>query len=77
MSASTTNQAWALDHNLAVLAQTESRPGPITDEGERWMERKATGKAMVVCACGYSAGLVDRSELPTNEELAPHHHPRI
>lgn len=55
-------QAWALDHWLTVLAQTESRPGPLTDEDERWMERRHTGKAMAVCTCGRSSGLIDRAD---------------
>jgi hypothetical protein len=65
---------WTLDHQVHVFAQTESRPGPLTDEGERWMERQPTGKVMVVCTCGYSSGLIDRTELEaTVAGLEPEH----
>lgn len=67
---------WALDHLVHVFAQTESRPGPLTDEGERWMERQQTGKVMVVCTCGYSSGLIDHAELEdTVASLAAEHTP--
>lgn len=56
-------EGWTLDHQLHALAQTETRPGPLTDEGERWMDRQHTGKVMIVCTCGYSSGLIDRTEL--------------
>lgn len=56
-------EPWALDHQVHLLAQTESRPGPVTEEGERWAERRQTGKVMVVCNCGYSSGLIDPDEL--------------
>jgi hypothetical protein len=62
-TASPGSEAWALDHEVHVFAQTESRPGPLTDEGERWMESRHTGKVMVLCRCGYSSGLIDRAEL--------------
>lgn len=70
-------ETWTLDHQLTVLAQTESRPGPLTDEGEQWKQSRPTGKAMAVCSCGYTSGLVDRAALPTNDDLAEHHSPRI
>jgi hypothetical protein len=57
------SKSWALDHDIHVFAQTESRPGPLTDEGERWMECRQTGKVMVLCRCGYISGLIDRIEL--------------
>jgi len=68
------SQPWTLDHNLTWLAQTESRPGPVTDEGEQWMECRPTSRAMVVCACGYTSGLIERSEVrATVERLADEH----
>ncbi|MFM9796531.1 hypothetical protein [Streptomyces turgidiscabies] len=67
------SEPWTLDHRLHVLNQIESRPGPPNDEGERWMERRTTGKATAVCSCGFNTGLVDRSELPAVEELAAEH----
>lgn len=67
---------WTLDHQVHLFAQTESRPGPLTDEGEQWMERQQTGKVMVVCNCGYSSGLIDRIELEdTMAALTPEHQP--
>jgi hypothetical protein len=70
-------QPWTLDHRLTWLPQTESRPGELTAEGEQWMECRPTGKARVVCTCGYSTDLVDRSALPSNDDLREHHNPRI
>ncbi|MDX2948884.1 hypothetical protein [Streptomyces caniscabiei] len=65
---------WTLDHDVHVFAQTESRPGPLTDEGERWKECRQTGKVMVLCRCGYTSGLIDRTELePTVVALAAEH----
>lgn len=69
-----TPEAWTLDHNVHVFAQTESRPGPLTDEGERWMEGQRTGKVMVVCRCGYSSGLIDHTELETTVAGLPAEH---
>ncbi|MFE9764628.1 hypothetical protein ACFYPC_08875 [Streptomyces sp. NPDC005808] len=67
---------WTLDHQVHAFAQTESRPGPLTDEGEQWMERQQTGKVMVVCTCGYSSGLIDHTEMEaTVAGLAPEHAP--
>ncbi|NUP16619.1 MAG: hypothetical protein HOZ81_11020 [Streptomyces sp.] len=63
VTCSRTPEPWALDHQVHAFAQTESRPGPLTAEGERWMERQPTGKVMVVCTCGYSSGLIDGAEL--------------
>lgn len=57
------SEPWTLDHQVHVFAQTESRRGPATAEGEQWMERQQTGKVMAVCNCGYSSGLIDRTEL--------------
>ena len=62
---------WAMDHELLFLAQSESRPG-----GDGWKECRTTGKARAVCSCGYDSGLVDRGQLPTNDDLREHHHPR-
>ena len=67
---------WALDHLVHLIAQTESRPGSLTDEGEQWMERQQTGKVMVVCNCGYNSGLIDHAELEdTMAGLTPEHQP--
>ena len=63
-----TSQPWTMDHDLSLLAQTQSRPG---DDG--WMERRPTGKVRAVCACGYDTGLVERSELPSYEQLEAQH----
>jgi hypothetical protein len=69
-------EPWTLDHYMHAFAQTESRPGPLTDEGECWMERQQTGKVMVVCSCGYSSGLIDAAELEsTVAGLAAEHTP--
>lgn len=69
-----TPEPWTLDHLVHVFAQSESRPGPLTGEGERWMERQRTGKVMVVCTCGYSSGLIDHAELEdTVASLAAEH----
>jgi hypothetical protein len=67
-------QPWTVDHDVHVFAQTESRPGPPTDEGEQWMECQNTGKVMVLCRCGYTSGLIDRTELEaTVSGLAAEH----
>lgn len=55
--------SWSLDHEVHVFAQTESRPGPLTAEGERWKECRQTGKVMAVCTCGYSSDLIERAEM--------------
>lgn len=69
-------EPWTLDHDVHVFAQTESRPGPLTDEGEQWMECRQTGKVMVLCRCGYSSGLIDHTELKaTVSGLAAEHGP--
>lgn len=71
---SPSSEPWTLDHDVHVFAQTESRPGPLTDEGERWKECRQTGKVMVLCRCGYGSGLIDRTELQrTVAELATEH----
>ncbi|TKS96219.1 hypothetical protein [Streptomyces lasalocidi] len=71
------SQAWTLDHNVHVFAQTESRPCGLTAEGERWLERRQTGKVMVVCSCGYSSGRIDHTELKaTMAGLAAEHAPQ-
>ncbi len=65
---------WLVDHEVHVFAQTESRRGALTDEGERWMDRQSTGKVMVVCTCGYNSGLIDHAELQdTVASLADKH----
>lgn len=69
------DETWTIDHQLHALIQIESRPGPLTDEGVRWMERRLTGKAVAACSCGYSTGLVDSGTLPNIEELAVEHGP--
>lgn len=70
------SKPWTLDHQVHAFAQTESRPGALTDEGERWIERQQTGKAMVVCTCGYTSGLIDRADLEdTVASLAAEHTP--
>jgi len=66
-------EPWTMDHSLHVLMQIESRPLPPNDKGERWTERRLTGKATAVCSCGYSSGLIDTSELPRVEQLAIEH----
>ncbi|MEW2424848.1 hypothetical protein AB0911_30410 [Streptomyces nigra] len=65
---------WTLDHQVHLFAQTESRPGTLTDEGEQWMERQPTGKVMVVCQCGYNSGLIDRAELRRTVSELQHEH---
>ena len=64
---------WTVDHRLHVLNQIESRLGLPDDKGDRWMERRLTGKTIAVCSCGYTSGLVDRDEVPPVEELAIEH----
>lgn len=69
-------EPWALDHQVHLFAQTESRPGPLTAEGERWMQGRPTGKVMVVCTCGYNSGLIERAEMEsTVAALAGEHSP--
>ncbi|MBW8701875.1 hypothetical protein MBT84_19905 [Streptomyces sp. MBT84] len=68
-------QPWVMDHRLHVLVQSEARMGQPNDKGERWVERRLTGKAIAVCSCGYTSGLVDRATLPAVEELAAKHPP--
>jgi hypothetical protein len=70
-----TEQPWTLDHEVTLFAQTESRPGPLTDEGEQWMERQHTGKVHVVCQCGYASGLIDRTELKATVTAVQAEHP--
>ncbi|MGW3651887.1 hypothetical protein [Streptomyces sp. NPDC000878] len=73
-----TPEPWTLDHLVHVFAQTKSRPGPLTDEGERWMDRQQTGKVMVVCTCGYTSGLIDHAALEdTVAALATEHAPTL
>ncbi|MEE1763689.1 hypothetical protein [Streptomyces sp. SP18BB07] len=73
-TASPGSDHWALDHDVHVFAQTESRPGPLTDEGERWKECRQTSKVMVLCRCGYFSGLIDRTKLEsTVATLAAEH----
>lgn len=72
----TAPESWTLDHAIHLFAQTESRPGPLTDEGEQWMEQQPTGKVMVVCQCGYTSGLIDRADMEsTVAGLAAEHGP--
>ena len=66
-------QPWAVDHQLHVLYQTESRPEPPNTDGDQWMERRRTGKAMAVCPCGYTSGLVDTPALPDPAALTAAH----
>ncbi|MET9734297.1 hypothetical protein ABZZ79_27760 [Streptomyces sp. NPDC006458] len=67
---------WVLDHRLHVFAQTESRPGPVNAEGEQWLECRPTGKAVIVCQCGYTSGLINRAEArATVQGLAAEHGP--
>lgn len=66
-------EPWALDHRLHVLNQSEVRPAPPNDKGERWVERRLTGKAIAACSCGYTTGLIDRSQLPPMKDLAAQH----
>ena len=73
MSTATTEDTWTLAHQLHVLNQTEARPGQPDGRGIQWMERRLTGKAIAVCPCGYSTGLVDGGSLPPIEELAAEH----
>ncbi|OQR64769.1 hypothetical protein B6E66_07365 [Streptomyces maremycinicus] len=70
-------EAWVMDHHLHVLMQIESRPLPPHDEGQRWVERRLTGKATAVCSCGYTSGLVDSKSLPPVQALAAEHPRRI
>lgn len=71
MSTATTGQAWTLDHEVHLLAQTESRLG---EDG--WVERRPAGKIRAVCSCGYDSGLVDRGTLSA-DYLREHHNARI
>ncbi|MEV0963273.1 hypothetical protein AB0J25_11905 [Streptomyces sp. NPDC049910] len=64
---------WATDHYISYLAQTQSRPGPDAGDGTWWMERRTTGKGMVVCSCGYASGLASIDELPTPQSLEADH----
>ena len=68
-----TPEPWTTDHRLHVLNQIEARPGQPNDKGERWMERRLTGKVTAVCSCGYNTGLVDRSQVSDVEQLAAEH----
>ena len=72
MREDTMPEPWTLDHQLHILAQTESRPG-----ADGWVERRRTDKVRAICSCGYDSGLVARADLPTNDDLREHHHPRI
>lgn len=63
-----TAQPWFLRHDLHVMPQMEVRLS-----GSDWLEARRSGKAMVVCSCGYSSGLVDAAELPSPEDLADEH----
>jgi len=63
-----TAQPWFLRHDLHVMPQIEVRPS-----GTDWLEARRTGKAMVVCSCGYTSGLVEAAELPSPEDLADEH----
>ncbi|MEU7399727.1 hypothetical protein [Streptomyces sp. NPDC044948] len=68
-----TEQPWTLDHHLYVLPRIESRPLPPDTDGNHWTERRHTGKATVVCACGYTTGLVDTTDLPDRATLTAAH----
>ncbi|MFD6725888.1 hypothetical protein ACWHA6_37850 [Streptomyces anthocyanicus] len=71
--ADTTEPAWTLDHHLYVLARTESRPTTPNTEGDTWRECRHTGMVTVVCACGYTSGLVDPTTLPSVDTLTAAH----
>ncbi|MGW3416474.1 hypothetical protein [Streptomyces phaeochromogenes] len=73
MTTAPVEEPWVLDHQLHLLAQIESRPGLPDAKGDRWMDRRTTGKVMAVCTCGLNTGLVDRGELPSIEQLAAEH----
>lgn len=68
-----TAQPWLLRHDLHVMPQIEVRPGEPDAQGDRWLEARRTGKAMAVCTCGYTTGLVAAAELPSPEALAAEH----
>lgn len=70
-------ERWVMDHRLHVLIQGEARDGQPNAKGERWVERRLTGKAIAVCSCGYTSGLVDSSSLPPVEQLAAEHLPYL
>lgn len=57
------HEPWTLDHEVHLFTQSESRPGSPDDQGRQWMERQPTGKVMALCRCGYTSGLIDRTEL--------------
>jgi hypothetical protein len=66
-------EPWTMSHQLHVLNQIESRPGLPNEQGECWMERRLTGKAIACCSCGYTTGLIDRTDLPPIADLAAQH----
>ena len=70
-------EPWTMDHKLHMLIQTEARDGEPNGKGERWVERRPTGKAIAVCSCGYSSGLVASDDLPPSQQLASDHPPFV
>lgn len=40
-----TADTWAVPHEVHLVHQVESRPGPPDADGARWMERRKTGLA--------------------------------
>lgn len=70
-----TPEPWVVDHQVHLFTQSESRLGLPTEQGERWKECQRTGKVMVVCTCGYSSGLIDRTELTSTLRSLAGDHP--
>lgn len=58
---------WVANHQLHLLNQTASRPGP-----GGWVERQPTGLSLAVCNCGYSSGWVATDQLRPAELLSEH-----
>ncbi|MFM9652769.1 hypothetical protein [Streptomyces galilaeus] len=66
-------QPWATEHTVHMFRQSESRAAAADSDGRRWMERRATELALVVCNCGLNTGWVPMDQLPSLPEILGRH----
>lgn len=60
----TATEDWVLEHNFQARAQMRSRPGPVDEQGRRWMLRERTGLISYQCNCDYGTGWVPGDSVP-------------
>lgn len=59
-----------MQHNQIIVAELRE----TTPSGE-WEQHEATGRACVVCPCGFSTGFVDKAEAATQYRTHAHDNP--